>query len=139
MSHPAFRGVTRPHLGELTHWQFYEVWSSTIGRAIRKIRPLLAERVFAVPDRPGLRLRTLEDVFAYATAENVTLRIDGTETQAPLAAPAAEGEGGAASSGFLRRVMATPTSTIIIPAAARGLKGSSSTTNPRTSDTTGSR
>ncbi|MFK0297505.1 transposase family protein, partial [Streptomyces sp. NPDC090442] len=29
----------------------------------------------------GLRLRTLEDVFAYAEAENVTLRIDGMETQ----------------------------------------------------------
>ncbi|MGW1086396.1 transposase family protein [Streptomyces sp. NPDC002596] len=31
--------------------------------------------------RPGLRLRTLEDVFAYSEAEDVTLRIDGTETQ----------------------------------------------------------
>jgi hypothetical protein len=59
----------------------YEVGSSTIGRAISEIRPLLAERGFAVPDRPGIRLRTLADVFAYAAAENVTLRIDGTETQ----------------------------------------------------------
>lgn len=59
----------------------YEVGSSTIGRAIGEIRLLLAERGFAVPDRPGLRLRTLEDVFAYAAAEKVTLRIDGTETQ----------------------------------------------------------
>ncbi|MFE7244677.1 transposase family protein [Streptomyces sp. NPDC057580] len=59
----------------------YEVGSSTIGRAVGEIRPLLAERGFAVPDRPGLRLRTLEDVFAYAEAEDVTLRIDGTETQ----------------------------------------------------------
>ena len=33
------------------------------------------------PDRPGLRLRTLADVFAYAEAEGLTLRIDGTETQ----------------------------------------------------------
>ncbi|MBX9362101.1 transposase family protein [Streptomyces sp. WAC04114] len=137
MSHPAFCGVTRPHLGELIEelaprWEarcesgrherrqsarrrqagagpkyelafidrvlatlvhlrtglthealavIYEVGSSTIGRAIREIRPLLAQRGFAVPDRPGLRLRTLEDVFAYAAAENVTLRIDGTETQ----------------------------------------------------------
>ncbi|MEU6370831.1 transposase family protein [Streptomyces sp. NPDC046931] len=59
----------------------YEVGSSTIGRAIAEVRPLLADRGFAVPDRPGLRLRTLEDVFAYAAAEGVCLRIDGTETQ----------------------------------------------------------
>ncbi|WP_051877374.1 helix-turn-helix domain-containing protein [Streptomyces natalensis] len=59
----------------------YEVGSSTIGRAISEIRPLLAERGCAVPDRLGLRLRTLEDVFAYAAAENITLRIDGTESQ----------------------------------------------------------
>ncbi|MER6434084.1 hypothetical protein ABT272_41320 [Streptomyces sp900105245] len=59
----------------------YQVGSSTIGRAIGKIRPLLAERGFAVPGRPGLRLRTLEDVFTYAAAENVTLRIDGMEAQ----------------------------------------------------------
>ncbi|MET7520003.1 transposase family protein [Streptomyces sp. NPDC005480] len=59
----------------------YEVGSSTIGRAIAEVRPLLAARGFAVPDRPGLRLQTLGDVFAYAAAENITLRIDGTETQ----------------------------------------------------------
>ncbi|MFI9630496.1 transposase family protein [Streptomyces sp. NPDC052042] len=59
----------------------YRVGSSTIGRAIGEVRPLLAERGFAVPDRPGVRLRTLEDVFAYAEAENITLRTDGTETQ----------------------------------------------------------
>ena len=52
----------------------YQVGSSTIGRAIGEIRPLLAERGLAVPQRPGLRLRTLADVFAYAEAENVTLR-----------------------------------------------------------------
>jgi hypothetical protein len=57
------------------------VGSSTIGRAIGEIRPLLAQRGFAVPDRPGIRLRTLEDVFAYAEAENVVLRIDAMETQ----------------------------------------------------------
>ncbi|GGV22576.1 hypothetical protein GCM10010260_73640 [Streptomyces filipinensis] len=34
-----------------------------------------------VPDRPGLRLRTLEDVFAYAEAEGGDLRIGGTEVQ----------------------------------------------------------
>jgi hypothetical protein len=59
----------------------YQVGSSTIGRAISEIRPLLAERGFAVPERPGLRLRTVEDVFAYAEAEQVTLRIAGMETQ----------------------------------------------------------
>lgn len=40
---------------------------------------MLAARGFAVPDRPGLRLRTLADVFA--DAEGVALRIDGTEVQ----------------------------------------------------------
>ncbi|MET9567475.1 transposase family protein, partial [Streptomyces tauricus] len=36
---------------------------STITRAITEVRMLLAERGCAVPDRPGLRLRTLTDVF----------------------------------------------------------------------------
>ncbi|MFK0113935.1 transposase family protein [Streptomyces sp. NPDC091217] len=45
------------------------------------MRPLLAARGFAVPDRPGVRLRTLADVFAHAEAEGVTLRLDGTEVQ----------------------------------------------------------
>jgi hypothetical protein len=58
----------------------YQVESATIGRAIGEIRPPLGERGFAVLQRPGLRLRTLADVFAYAEAENVTLCIDGTET-----------------------------------------------------------
>lgn len=69
-------GLTHEALGVI-----YEVGSSTIGRSIGEIRPLLAARGFAVPDRPGVRLRTLEDVFAYAEAEQVTLRIDGMETQ----------------------------------------------------------
>lgn len=54
---------------------------STITRAIGEIRPLLAERGCAVPDRPGLRLRTLPDVFAYAQAEGIELRLDATEIQ----------------------------------------------------------
>ena len=54
---------------------------STITRAVREIRPLLAARGFAVPGEPGLRLRTLADVFAYAAAEGVELRMDGTEVQ----------------------------------------------------------
>jgi hypothetical protein len=137
LSHPAFTGLSRQHLGELleelaSRWEarcesgrrerrgsarrrqrgagpkyelpfvdrlvvtlvhlrteltyqalgiLYEVGSSTIGRAVTEVRPLLAARGFAVPERPGLRLRTLEDVFAYAEAEGVTLRIDGMETQ----------------------------------------------------------
>ncbi|MBZ6080492.1 transposase family protein [Streptomyces olivaceus] len=52
---------------------------STITRAIAEIRTLLAERGCAVPDRPGLRLRTLTDVFAYAQAEGVQLRLEATE------------------------------------------------------------
>jgi hypothetical protein len=60
---------------------FYGVHRSTITRAVGEIRPLLAQRGIAVPGRPGLRLRTLADVFAYAAAEGVTLRIDGTDVQ----------------------------------------------------------
>ena len=60
---------------------FYGVDRSTITRAVHEIRPLLAARGFAVPGKPGLRLRTLADVFAYAATEGVELRIDGTEVQ----------------------------------------------------------
>ena len=60
---------------------FYEVDRSTITRAVGEVRPLLAARGFAVPGKRGLRLRTLADVFAYAAAEGITLRIDGTEVQ----------------------------------------------------------
>ncbi|MGH2376304.1 MAG: transposase family protein [bacterium] len=60
---------------------FYRVDRATITRAVQEIRPLLARRGFAVPDRPGIRLKTLADVFAYAAAEGVRLRIDGTEVQ----------------------------------------------------------
>ncbi|MGW1616064.1 transposase family protein [Streptomyces sp. NPDC002285] len=70
-------GLTHAALGVI-----YQTGSSTIGRATGEIRPPLTERGFAIPERPGLRLRTLEDVFAYAQAENVALRIDGVETQA---------------------------------------------------------
>ena len=58
-----------------------EVDRSTVTRAVHEIRPLLAARGFAVPHRPGLRLRTLADVFAYASSCGVELRIDGTEVQ----------------------------------------------------------
>ncbi|MFD8850238.1 transposase family protein [Streptomyces sp. NPDC059604] len=54
---------------------------STITRATAEIRGLLAGGGRAVPDRPGLRLRTLADVFAYARAEGIELRLDATEVQ----------------------------------------------------------
>jgi hypothetical protein len=57
------------------------VHRSTVSRAIGEIRPLLAARGFAVPAQPGVRLRTLADVFAYAAARGVILRLDGTEVQ----------------------------------------------------------
>jgi DDE superfamily endonuclease/Helix-turn-helix of DDE superfamily endonuclease len=59
----------------------YGVHRSTITRAVGEVRPLLAQRGFAVPGQPGPRLRSLADVFAYAAAEGVRLRIDGTEVQ----------------------------------------------------------
>lgn len=42
---------------------------------------MLAARGFAVPNRPEVRLRTLEDVFAYVKAEDFELRLDGAGTQ----------------------------------------------------------
>ncbi|WP_327071114.1 transposase family protein [Kitasatospora sp. NBC_01302] len=59
----------------------YRVDRSTVTRAIREIRPLLAARGCAVKGHPELRLRTLADVFACAAAEGVELRLDGTEVQ----------------------------------------------------------
>ena len=59
----------------------YRVDRSTVTRAVGEVRPLLAARGFAVPGEPGVRLRTLADVFAYAQARGVELRIDGTEVQ----------------------------------------------------------
>jgi DDE superfamily endonuclease/Helix-turn-helix of DDE superfamily endonuclease len=59
----------------------YGVDRSTITRAVHEVRPLLAARGFAVPGQPGVRLKTLADVFAYAAAEGVEVRIDATETQ----------------------------------------------------------
>jgi hypothetical protein len=53
--------------------ELFDVDRSTVSAAIRQVRPLLAARGFAVPDRPGVRLRTL----AYAEAEAVELRLDG--------------------------------------------------------------
>jgi hypothetical protein len=70
---------------------FYGVHRSTITRAAGEIRPLLAARGFAVPGKSGLRLRTLADVFAYAAAEGVKLRIDGTGVQVRRPRPSRPG------------------------------------------------
>ena len=58
----------------------YGVDRPAITRAVHEIRPLLAARGFAVPTHPGCGC-TLAGVFAYAAAEGVHLRIDGTEVQ----------------------------------------------------------
>ncbi|GAA1265609.1 hypothetical protein GCM10009646_61590 [Streptomyces aureus] len=60
---------------------FYGVDRSTITRAVHEVRPLLAARGFAVPGEPHVRLHTLADVFAYARAKGVELRLDGTEVK----------------------------------------------------------
>jgi transposase len=59
----------------------YGVDRSSVTRAVHEVRPLLARRGFAVPGQPQLRLRTLADVFAYASACGVQLRVDASETQ----------------------------------------------------------
>ena len=57
----------------------YGVDRSTISAAVRQITPLLADRGFTTPT--GVRLHTLADVLAYAAAEGLTVRLDGTEIQ----------------------------------------------------------
>jgi DDE superfamily endonuclease/Helix-turn-helix of DDE superfamily endonuclease len=57
----------------------YGVDRSTVTRAVQEIRPLLAGRGYATPQ--GQRLHALADVFAYAAACGITLRIDGSEIQ----------------------------------------------------------
>jgi Helix-turn-helix of DDE superfamily endonuclease len=54
---------------------------ATLTRAVHEVRPLLARRGLAVPGQPGVRLRTLADLFAYADACGVELRLDASETQ----------------------------------------------------------
>jgi len=71
----------------------YGVDRATVTRAVHQIRPLLARRGFAVPDQPGLRLNRLADVFAYAAAQGVELRIDGTEVQVAGHQPTGPGGG----------------------------------------------
>ncbi|MER5515699.1 transposase family protein [Streptomyces sp. NPDC002763] len=60
---------------------FYGGDRSAITRAVHEIRPLLAARGFAVPWEVGLRLHTMADVFVYASAQGVELRVDGTEVR----------------------------------------------------------
>ncbi len=71
----------------------YEVDRSTMTRPVGEVRRLPAGRGCAVPERPGLRLRTLEDVFAYAQDEGVLLRLDAAWGSGPQAQPTA-GRGG---------------------------------------------
>jgi len=59
----------------------YGVHRSTVTRAVREVRPLLAGRGYATAQ--GRRLSTLADVLAYATAHGITLRLDGSEIQVP--------------------------------------------------------
>jgi len=78
---------------DLPHWVLgllFGVHRSTVTRAIGEIRTLLAERGCAVPDRPGLCLRTLADVFAYAQAEGIEPCLDASGiplTRAPFSFP----------------------------------------------------
>lgn len=60
---------------------FHGVDRSTITRAAHEIRPLPATRGFTVPGEVGLRLHAMADVFAYASAQGVELRVDGTEVR----------------------------------------------------------
>ena len=57
----------------------YGVHRSTVTRAVRQVRPLLAGRGYATPAGP--RLHTLADAFAYAAAHGIRLRADGSEIQ----------------------------------------------------------
>ncbi|WP_369689051.1 transposase family protein [Streptomyces sp. Wb2n-11] len=78
---PVTLAILRLQLPHAALAALYRVSRPTVTRAVHEIRPLLARRGFAVPGRPGVRLRTLADVFTYADTEGVDLRIDGTEVQ----------------------------------------------------------
>jgi hypothetical protein len=90
--------------------ELYGVDRATVTRAVHEVRPLLAARGFAAPNRPGVRLLTLADVFAYAAAEGVRLRIDGTEVQ--VRRPAAHRPGRRAFVSGKRRQNTIKTTTI---------------------------
>ena len=86
VSHPVFTGISRSALAGLLV-ELREPWGAlavlfgvdraTITRAVHQVRPLLAARGFQTPEGP--RLRTLADVFAYASEHGIQLRVDGTE------------------------------------------------------------
>jgi hypothetical protein len=59
----------------------YDVARSTVTRAAHEIRPLMATRGFAVPMEDEPCLHTMADVFAYASAQGVEPRVDGTEVR----------------------------------------------------------
>ncbi len=99
--------------------ELYRVHRSTVTRAIGEVRPLLAARGFAVPGEPGIRLRTLADVFAYASARGVTLRIDGTEVQ--VRRHPGEQAGTTGRSCRARRSMNTKKATVITDEKGRTL------------------
>ena len=64
---------------------------STISHATSLTRQLLDTAAIPLPPAappPGTRLRTPEDLHAYATAAGITLTIPGTSTPAPAPAPA---------------------------------------------------
>jgi len=71
--------VLRLAVGHAALAVLYGVDRSTVTRAVAEVRPLLAGRGYATPAGP--RLHTLADVFAYAAARGVKLRIDGSEIQ----------------------------------------------------------
>ncbi len=63
----------------MPHWpQCSVVPARGVDAAVKEVRPLLAARGFGTPIA-GPRLATLADVFAYAQANDVVLRLDGTE------------------------------------------------------------
>jgi DDE superfamily endonuclease/Helix-turn-helix of DDE superfamily endonuclease len=72
----AVRRLAVPHAALAV---MYQVSRPTISRAVAEVRPLLAGRGYATPAGP--RLHTLADVFAYAAARGVKLRIDGSGIQ----------------------------------------------------------
>jgi hypothetical protein len=71
--------VLRTQLPHAALAALFGVDRSTVTRAVRQIRPLLASRGYATPAGP--RLFTIADVFAYAAANHVVLRMDGSEIQ----------------------------------------------------------
>ncbi|MFD4259532.1 hypothetical protein ACFWR9_18370 [Streptomyces sp. NPDC058534] len=69
----------------LCHWSARAAWRrpEAGGRSRTQQRLVFVDRLLVtlVHLRPGVRLRTLEDLFAYAGAEGVAPRVDGTEVQ----------------------------------------------------------